>query len=203
MYTTNQTLEEGILDPLPRSFKEKFVNLRKNLGLKQYGKVLPVKLDIENIEKTGPNKLFDYHELLKDSRPRRSLIGGFNENTILLEGILSSLINTIKPKDKSLKIETYPAKQRQLEQIQKEKTKIKNQIAAIDLQKQVIDRVQPTKAEYDDHIRRYNSMIRANDHSNIGTPVIAKKIIPIDKNNPYNLNKQVYNYIKPNLEIRG
>ena len=51
------------------------VNLRK--PFKTYGKPLPQKPDITghfDQNKSGPGHLFDYNELLKDSRPARSKV---------------------------------------------------------------------------------------------------------------------------------
>lgn len=52
------------------------VNLRK--PFKTYGKPLPRKPDISNHfdqNKSGPGHLFDYNDLLKDSRPSRTRVG--------------------------------------------------------------------------------------------------------------------------------
>lgn len=53
------------------------VNIRK--PFKKYGKTLPQKPDISghfDQNKSGPGHLFDYHELLKDSRPSRVVGAG-------------------------------------------------------------------------------------------------------------------------------
>lgn len=211
------TLQEGVVDYLPRSFKEKFVGLRKDLGLKSYGKIIPRKPDISSLDNheataSGNNHLFNYHDLLNDSRPRRmSLVG---ESTILTEGILSSLIQKVIPQKQNFKIETYPAKQKLLDQNRAQQNAIKNKIAVLDMHRDVINRVQPTKAEYDEHLLRFkNSLIRSNHPSNAGgsgvngvptqsNPVTSGKIQPRDNSNPYNSYHKQQGYHNQ-LMIRG
>ena len=75
----NIPIKQIILNESANTFsgkiKQTIVNLRK--PFKTYGKPLPRKPDILNHfdqNKSGPGHLFDYNELLKDSRPARSKV---------------------------------------------------------------------------------------------------------------------------------
>ena len=73
-------IKQIILNESANTFSGKImqtmVNLRK--PFKTYGKLLPQKPDIAghffDQNKSGPDHLFDYNELLKDSRPARSKV---------------------------------------------------------------------------------------------------------------------------------
>ena len=75
----NIPIKQIILNESANTFsgkiKQTIVNLRK--PFKTYGKPLPRKPDISghfDQNKSGPGHLFDYNELLKDSRPARSKV---------------------------------------------------------------------------------------------------------------------------------
>lgn len=75
----NIEIKQIILNESANTFRGKImqtmVNMRK--PFKTYGKPLPRKPDTLNHfdqNKSGPGHLFDYNELLKDSRPARSKV---------------------------------------------------------------------------------------------------------------------------------
>lgn len=189
-------INEGIVEHLPRSFKEKLVKIRQ--PFKEYGSIVPERLtkeDLNNTHHVGSDKLSGYggyggyggysgyHFLTGDTRPRRS-------QNILTEGILSKIGNLLKPKP-SLVIETTPHRKRLSNAIEKKKQAIKNEIYAIDKQKELISKVQPTKEEYQRHLDYTNRGLsrgwdKSSQPKSTSNKIISSKIVQKDINNPYN-----------------
>lgn len=185
-------INEGILEHLPRSFKEKLVKIRQ--PFKEYGSIIPERLTKEDLNAAhyvGSGELnghSGYHLLTNDTRPRRS------SQTILTEGIFSKIGNLLKPKP-SLVIETTPHRKKIFNTIEKKKQAIRNEIYAIDKQKELISKIQPTKEEYRRHLEYTNRGLSKNlDKSSqlltqpqhTSNKIISSKIIQKDINNPYN-----------------
>lgn len=187
-------INEGIVEHLPRSFKEKLVKIRQ--PFKDYGSIIPERLTKEDLNNAHPvgqdglsglSGLSGYHLLTNDTRPRRS-------QNILTEGILSKIGNLLKPKP-SLVIETTPHRKRLSNAIEKKKQAIKNEIYAIDKQKELMSKVQPTREEYQRHLEYTNrglskglgkSSPLPTQPQNTSNKIISSKIVQKDINNPYN-----------------
>ena len=102
---------------------------------------------------------------------------------IINEGIMDSFksLGKLLPKKKEFKITSTPADTRKLQAIEKAKRQIKLEIAAIDMQKKVMDRVQLSPED----LKHLNKPSRLLNQPHQPHSFKSSQIKPQDKNNPY------------------